>query len=80
MVIKHLSILALCLFLCTCASAQTIWLDGNYTLKSGKTVSGQVADIGPIELGFRFDYSRITSIQGEAISRRMLLLARYGLN
>ena len=41
----RLPLLALCLFLCTCVSAQKVWLDATYTLKNGKTVSGQIPDL-----------------------------------
>lgn len=44
MTLLRLTTLALCLFLCTCASAQKIWTEGSYTLKNGKTENGQIAD------------------------------------
>ncbi len=44
MIAQRLTLLALCLFLCTCVRAQKIWTNGSYTLKDGKTVSGQITD------------------------------------
>lgn len=44
MIISRLALLALCLFLCTCVSAQKIWTEGSYTLKDGTTASGQIPD------------------------------------